>query len=128
MGKLIQRPPPVPLPAVRCSQPGCEDPAVCRPAPSVRSRQAPDRQHNPEGAFHLAVPGKENYIVQYGIQLQLCHHHRDTFRLKHVLNEATWSAIENQLRQSGFVPPDKDTYELEWEDATDVTGKTIIEA
>jgi len=122
--KLTEPIKPAPSPPMMCREPGCKDAAVCRPVLLVRSKKrSPDGPRLGADVFHANVVGEEQYIIRYVVELQLCGKHRDRFDMRKYMGEATWSAIENHVRQNHMAPPDKDNWTVEWEASTDENGK-----
>lgn len=112
-----------------CDQPGCLDSAERRPVIQVSARpprntltQTPSAKPLAHGAFNQGIDGPTRYVVEYAICHEFCEFHAESFRWQKFVNEACWSAIENQLSQSGFAPPSKDDVTVRWEIAAGADG------
>jgi hypothetical protein len=112
-----------------CSHPGCKDAATRRPTIQVPARpphnvnlRLPDAPAKGDGLFDQGIDGPTRYVVEYEIVLSFCDHHAGLFQWRKFVDEACWSAIENQLAQVGLAPPDKDHVTVRWEEAACGSG------
>ncbi len=112
-----------------CDHHGCKDQAKFRPTIQVTARppkscvvRRPDAAPIGDNLFHQAVDGPERYVVEYGMLMEFCSYHTDFFQWTKFVDEACWSAIENQLRQIGMAPPSKDEVTVKWEEAAGPDG------
>ena len=117
-----------------CDQPGCKSNSEKRPCIQVPARpprnvnlQVPVAPSKGEDLFDQGVDGPDRYVVEYEIQMEFCEHHAGLFQWQKFVNEACWSAIENQLRQVGLAPPDKDHVKVLWKEAACETGLSLEE-
>jgi|SRR5579864_2335760 len=121
-----------------CDFPGCTDPAAKRPVLLVPARpprgtalRLPDAKPAGEDRFDQGIDGPTRYVVEYNVCQEFCCWHAEQFRPRTLIrDEATWSAIGNQLEQNGFAPPSPDDCELQWKDAAgedglDDTGRAV---
>jgi hypothetical protein len=112
-----------------CDQPGCRSVAYRRPTLTVPARppkgtytQTPQAQGKGEGCFDQGIDGSHRYVVEYEIALEFCAQHAENFNIWHWVDEACWSAIENQLEQRSLAPPSKDDAEVTWVESCGADG------
>lgn len=115
-----------------CDKPGCAFTSDVRPhilvpakpPPSLLSPPWPQAKGDGAHCFNQGWDGPDRYVVDYEIRIEFCRQHAEWFQWKDVINEALWSAIENQLTALGYAPPSKDDVIVNWVDACGPDGLT----